>query len=416
MTVLVRCLVRPRPRPALGPHGADWPLVERGRCAARHRPAPHGQHRLASACARATARRLPVWITRPAGRPAAPRPTVVLVHGGPWVRGRALALERATRSSWPRAATSSSSPSSAAAAATASALFRAGWQQWGQAMQDDVADALAWAVKQGLADPARVCIAGASYGGYATLMGLVTRPRALPLRRGLGGGDRPALMFQWRTSSDQHRRRARVRLPQLIGDPVADAALLDAVSPVVQAARIKAPVLLAFGEKDRRVPLVHGQSHARRAAAMPSVRRVGGLRRRGPWLEPAEDAAGFRTAAGEFSRPAPQAVTVGTRRWRSPSTSLPTSAASTSRAATQYGHRRCFTRTQPGPEHAEDHFQQAQQRDLGPAEHARHRHRHQAGDGQLHGAQQSQQTEVVRRRPSAARPAAASPRRKAPRL
>ena len=57
-----------------------------------------------------------------------------------------------------------------------SALYRAGWRQWGRAMQDDVADALAWAVGKGMADPAKVCIAGASYGGYATLMGLARDP------------------------------------------------------------------------------------------------------------------------------------------------------------------------------------------------------------------------------------------------
>jgi dipeptidyl aminopeptidase/acylaminoacyl peptidase len=50
--------------------------------------------------------------------------------------------------------------------------FRASFKQWGQRMQDDLADGARWAIAQGIADPKRICIMGASYGGYATLMGL----------------------------------------------------------------------------------------------------------------------------------------------------------------------------------------------------------------------------------------------------
>ena len=56
-----------------------------------------------------------------------------------------------------------------------SAHYRAGFKQWGQAMQDDVADALLWAQKQGIASD-KACIVGASYGGYSTLMGLIRDP------------------------------------------------------------------------------------------------------------------------------------------------------------------------------------------------------------------------------------------------
>jgi dipeptidyl aminopeptidase/acylaminoacyl peptidase len=53
---------------------------------------------------------------------------------------------------------------------------RAGWKKWGLAMQDDLSDAVRWAVAQGLADPQRVVIAGGSYGGYATMAGLAFTP------------------------------------------------------------------------------------------------------------------------------------------------------------------------------------------------------------------------------------------------
>ena len=67
------------------------------------------------------------------------------------------------------------------------AHLEAGFKQWGQAMQDDLVDALQWARKRGLAND-KACVMGASYGGYAaTLMGLVRHPDVFPLRRGLGG-------------------------------------------------------------------------------------------------------------------------------------------------------------------------------------------------------------------------------------
>ena len=94
------------------------------------------------------------------------------MHGGPWVRG--------THWQWEPEAQFLASrgyvviePEFRGSEGYGFKHFRAGWKQWGLAMQDDVADAVQWAVKQGWVDPKRVCIAGASYGGYATLMGLV---------------------------------------------------------------------------------------------------------------------------------------------------------------------------------------------------------------------------------------------------
>ena len=52
----------------------------------------------------------------------------------------------------------------------------AGYGQWGGKMQDDVSDATRWAIEQGIADPQRICIYGASYGGYAALMGVAREP------------------------------------------------------------------------------------------------------------------------------------------------------------------------------------------------------------------------------------------------
>jgi dipeptidyl aminopeptidase/acylaminoacyl peptidase len=66
-------------------------------------------------------------------------------------------------------------------------------------------------------------------------------------------------MYEWRPGTDINDEARQFDLPTLIGDPKADAAMLDANSPVLQAARIKAPVMLAVGGADRRVPPIHGR-------------------------------------------------------------------------------------------------------------------------------------------------------------
>lgn len=138
--------------------------------------------------------------------------------------------------------------------------FRAGWKQWGLAMQDDIADGVAWAVKQGIADPKRICILGGSYGGYAVLMGLVRDPDLYQCGINLAGVTDINLMYgHWSFASDLSQRYRKYGMPELIGDQVKDAAQLTATSPLAQAARVRKPVLLAYGEVDRRVPLPHGK-------------------------------------------------------------------------------------------------------------------------------------------------------------
>jgi dipeptidyl aminopeptidase/acylaminoacyl peptidase len=201
---------------------------------------------------------LPVWVTLPRGsdRKSA-RPAVVLVHGGPWVRGEWM--------HWSDDAQFLASrgyvviePEFRASTGYGYRHFRAGWKQWGRAMQDDVTDALNWAVGQGWVDAKRVCIAGASYGGYATLMGLVRTPELYRCGVAWAAVTDPRLLFDgfWRSEMSEEARM--YSLPVLIGDPGKEAAALAAVSPVELASHIKAPLLLAFGALDRRVPLEHG--------------------------------------------------------------------------------------------------------------------------------------------------------------
>jgi dipeptidyl aminopeptidase/acylaminoacyl peptidase len=201
-------------------------------------------------------REVPVWITRPAGSvPGKPLPTVVLVHGGPWVRGGHWSFNP-----WSQFLASRGylvvEPEYRGSTGFGADHFQAGWKQWGRAMQDDVTDATRWVAAKGWADAQRTCIAGASYGGYATLMGLVREPDLYRCGAAWVAVTDPRLLFKWSWQSDASSESRQYSLPVLMGSP--ESMDFAAVAPVEQAARIRAPLLLAFGAGDRRVPLEHG--------------------------------------------------------------------------------------------------------------------------------------------------------------
>ncbi|MBC7942358.1 MAG: S9 family peptidase [Chitinophagaceae bacterium] len=207
-------------------------------------------------------RDMPLWLTAPPGgksatRAGPPLPAVVLVHGGPWVRGGDWRWDPLAQFLASRGYVVIE-PEFRGSTGYGAVHFRAGWRQWGQAMQDDVADAVLWATEQGWADGKKVCIAGASYGGYATLMGLVRHPELYRCGAAWVAVTEPTLLFENDWRSDFSEEAKQYALPVLLGDPRADAAMLKANSPLAQADKIRAPLLLAFGELDRRVPLHHG--------------------------------------------------------------------------------------------------------------------------------------------------------------
>lgn len=199
---------------------------------------------------------IPSYLTLPKASSQKNLPMVVLVHGGPFVRGGYW--------SWNAEAEFLASrgyavlePEYRGSTGFGSRHFRAGWKQWGLAMQNDIADGTRWAIAQGYADPKRICIAGASYGGYAALMGLINDPDLFRCGIDWVGVTDPGLLYSlgW---SDITESEKRYGLPNLLGDPVKDAAQFQSTSPLANASRIKAPLLLAYGGADVRVPLDHG--------------------------------------------------------------------------------------------------------------------------------------------------------------
>jgi dipeptidyl aminopeptidase/acylaminoacyl peptidase len=202
---------------------------------------------------------IPALVTYPPGVPRKMLPLVVLVHGGPWVNGATWGWNPEVQFLASRGY-AVLEPSFRGTTGLGAHHFMAGLKQWGLAMQDDVADGARWAIAQGIADPGRICIAGASYGGYATLMGLVNDPGLYRCGVEWAGVTDINLMYTgtWYAGDDLTDDDRTYEMPVMIGDPVKDAAQLKATSPIEQAARIKAPLLLAYGGADQRVPLYHG--------------------------------------------------------------------------------------------------------------------------------------------------------------
>ncbi len=127
------------------------------------------------------------------------------------------------------------------------AFLLAGRREWGGRMQDDLSDAVAWAVAQGFADPKRVCIYGASYGGYAALAGAVFTPDLYRCAVNYAGVSDLTLIASWQ---NEMTTRGKAYYHHLVGD---DKTALTARSPINFVDRIKVPTLHAYGENDPRV-------------------------------------------------------------------------------------------------------------------------------------------------------------------
>ncbi|KAB8043867.1 S9 family peptidase [Janthinobacterium aquaticum] len=204
---------------------------------------------------------IPAYLTLPKGRSAKNLPMIVMVHGGPWVRGGHWNWNPETQFLASRGY-AVLEPDYRGSTGYGAAHYKAGWKQWGLKMQDDIADGARWAIAKGYADPQRICIAGASYGGYSTLMGLLNDPDLFKCGINWVGVTDINMMRDghWTGDSDLSESYKKYGMKDMVGDPVADAAQLSATSPLNQAARIKQPLLLGYGGSDRRVPISHGRT------------------------------------------------------------------------------------------------------------------------------------------------------------
>ncbi len=127
---------------------------------------------------------------------------------------------------------------------------------WGRAMQDDLADGARWLVAEGLADPDRICVAGGSYGGYASLMAVVRDPDVFQCAASINGvTDIRRMLREDGEYDSRHSEFKRVAGRLTKGE-------LDLISPLDRADEINAPMLLVHGEDDRNVSIRHSRQLA----------------------------------------------------------------------------------------------------------------------------------------------------------
>jgi len=201
---------------------------------------------------------IPAYLSLPKGRSKKNLPLIVLVHGGPYVRGSEWGWDPQVQFLTSRGY-AVLQPEFRGSTGFGAKHFEAGFKQWGLKMQEDLADGARWAIAQGYADPKRICIAGASYGGYATLMGLAKNPELFRCGFEWVGVTDIHLMFEASWENDASEEWQKYGMPVMIGDRIKDAAQLKATSPVNIAAQIKQPLLMAYGGADKRVPIAHGK-------------------------------------------------------------------------------------------------------------------------------------------------------------
>lgn len=207
--------------------------------------------------------RIPGYLTLPPGV-TDPRnlPLVVLPHGGPAARD-VLGFDW-----WAQALASRGyavlQPNFRGSDGLGQAHLEAGYGQWGRKMQSDLSDGVRWLASEGIVDPARVCIVGASYGGYAAMAGPTLDPGVYRCAVAVAGVSDLRTMVQWTSSQAGGTRDApavrywnRFMGADRLGDRD-----LDEISPARLAARADAPILLLHGRDDTVVPFAQSQIFA----------------------------------------------------------------------------------------------------------------------------------------------------------
>ena len=208
-------------------------------------------------------------LTLPPGKPEKNLPLVVMPHGGPAER------DYVGFDWWAQAFASRGyavfQPNFRGSNGFGRAFLEAGYGQWGRKMETDISEGVAELAKQGLIDPKRACIVGASYGGYAALAGITIQQSLYRCAVAVGGVSNLNDLLKWTDveDGDQSESLRYVEL-ELGAKSIGDPAMVD-ISPQRQAAKADAPVLLMFGHDDTVVnpQQSRGMADALKAAGKP---------------------------------------------------------------------------------------------------------------------------------------------------
>jgi dipeptidyl aminopeptidase/acylaminoacyl peptidase len=188
------------------------------------------------------------YLTLPKGVEAKNLPVVVNPHGGPWARdnwgfnpevqflaNRGFAvLQMNFRGS----------------TGYGKAFWEASFKEWGLSMQNDITDGVYWLIREGIADKDRVAIYGASYGGYATLQGLVVTPTLYAAGVDYVGVSN---LFTFMQTIPPYWKPMLDMMYEMVGNPEANKQQFEATSPAMNADKIIAPLFVAQGANDPRV-------------------------------------------------------------------------------------------------------------------------------------------------------------------
>ncbi|MFC2101078.1 S9 family peptidase [Bacteroidota bacterium] len=188
------------------------------------------------------------YLTLPLGVNPKNLPVIVNVHGGPWHRdswginpevqflaNRGYAVLQVNF----RGSTGYGKK-----------FWEASFKQWGLSMQNDITDGVYWLINEGIANKDRVAIYGGSYGGYATLAGLVTNPTLYACGIDYVGVSN---LFSFMRTIPPYWKPMLDMMYEMVGDPEKDSIQMTATSPALNAHKIMAPLFIAQGANDPRV-------------------------------------------------------------------------------------------------------------------------------------------------------------------
>lgn len=227
---------------------------------------------------------IPAFLTLPAGSDEKPLPLVVLPHGGPEAQDTRgfdwLAQFLASRGY------AVLQPQFRGSTGYGEAHRMAGYRQWGRLMQDDVTDGVKALIEQGRADPKRVCIVGASYGGYAALAGAAFTPELYACAVSINGiSNLPAMLASQETYSGKESDRV-----SYWKDHIGFKTSPDVISrsPSRAASEVRAPVLLLHGVNDTVVPVSQSREMAKALKSLSKPHTLIELPGEDHWLSRSE--------------------------------------------------------------------------------------------------------------------------------
>jgi dipeptidyl aminopeptidase/acylaminoacyl peptidase len=193
---------------------------------------------------------IPAYLALPRGVAPKNLPTVILPHGGPWARDHwgydSMAQFLANRGY------AVLQPNFRGSTGYGKKFLDAGNGQWSERMQDDLTWGVKYLISQGITDPKRVGIMGASYGGYATLVGVTSTPELYAAAVAINAQNDLISLLE---SMPATMESERIRVYKRVGDPTTEEgrAQLIRQSPLTHAEKIKTPLLIVQGANDVRV-------------------------------------------------------------------------------------------------------------------------------------------------------------------